>query len=196
MASNALRKVLSLELEEKILNGGSLIALIGVFLPWIGGEWLGGETLSYSGLGFYTSFLGVGVLLLHLFVLLVTFVPLAGGPVIVRKRNKESARFLASLGATILTVSMWTVLLKFTFEFSRLEIHFGLYTTLIAGLVSALYTFLRFQEQRKAQVKELFHHPDSYEYEQPKSDPLLENNPPPPPPPPPPPEPEEHRPYR
>lgn len=195
MSGNIFKKLLGLDLEEKILNGGALLACIGLFFPWLGGEWLGGETVSYSGLGFYTAFLGAAVLLLHLFILVTTFVPLAGGPVIVRKRVKELYRLVAASQATIFTVAIWTVLIKFTFEFSRLEIHFGLYCTLIGSLVTTLYTFLRYQEQRKQQVKELFHHPDDY-VEPMQKEFVSEREPPPPPPPPPPPEPEEHRLYR
>lgn len=197
MASNAFKKLVSLDLEEKILNGGSLFAIAGLFFPWMTGQWLGGETVSYSGIGFYTSFLGIGVLFLHVYIILITLIPLTGGPVIVRKRNKELARLLASAQAVILTLCMWSVLVSFTFDFSRLEVKFGLYCTLIGCLVSMLYSFLRFQEQRKSQVKELFHHPDDYAEPEPREKVFTHEHPtPPPPPPPPPPSPEEHRLYR
>ena len=67
---------MGLELEEKILNAGAVVAIVGVFLPWIGGEQLGGSTVSYSGFGFYTTIIGVSVFALQLFVLLITLIPL------------------------------------------------------------------------------------------------------------------------
>ena len=67
--------ILKLELEEQILNGGALIGLIGVFLPWLSGEWLGGDAITYSGFGFYTSFLGFAVFFLLLFILGITVIP-------------------------------------------------------------------------------------------------------------------------
>jgi len=165
MASKILRKLLALDLEEKILNGASLVAFICVFFPWIGGEWLGGKIITYSGLGFFTSFIGIFILLLHLFLLLITLIPLTGGATIVSRRNKDIVRLWVSVLATILTVSVWSVLTKFTFEFSRLEIHFGLYGTMIASLVTALYSFLLFQEGRRGQVHDLFSHGDTQRVE-------------------------------
>jgi|TARA_Y100000310_G_scaffold248856_1_gene254836 hypothetical protein len=149
---------MALDLEEKILNGASLAAFLSVFFPWVGGEWLGGDVITYSGLGFFTSFIGLTVLLLHLYILLITFVPVTGGPPIVQRRNRDIVRLLAALLASILTIAIWTVLTKFTFEFSRLQVHFGLYGTLGGSLVCLLYAFLRYQESKHSVVKELFSH--------------------------------------
>ncbi|MCA9371169.1 MAG: hypothetical protein KC680_04380, partial [Candidatus Peregrinibacteria bacterium] len=137
-----------LDLEEKILNIGSLSALVCVAFPWVSGEWLGGKHVTYTGLGFFTSFIGIAIVLLHLYVLLVTLIPLTGGPAIVQEKNKDGLRLFTTLLASALTVAAWSVLTKVSFEF-RLEISFGLYGTLIGSLVSSLYSFLLFQEKRK-----------------------------------------------
>jgi hypothetical protein len=42
MHSRMLRNLQSLELEERILNAGAVVAAVSVFLPWMSGEWLGG----------------------------------------------------------------------------------------------------------------------------------------------------------
>lgn len=65
MASRIAKAFTALELEERILHAGSIIAIIGVFLPWVSGEWLGGDAVTYTGLQFYTSFLGIAILLLR-----------------------------------------------------------------------------------------------------------------------------------
>lgn len=148
-----------LSLEEKILNLGSAVALVCIFFPWVGGEWLGGKHITYSGLGFFTSFIGLTVLLLHLYLILITVIPLTGGPAIVKRHNKDVVRLFVSLLASVLTVAAWSVLTKFTFEF-RLQIAFGLYGTLIGSLVSALYSFLLFQEKRRGEAQEFHHHRD------------------------------------
>ncbi|MDD5623277.1 MAG: hypothetical protein PHI23_01040 [Candidatus Peribacteraceae bacterium] len=194
MASNFLRKIIGLELEEKILNVGALIGLVGVFLPWIGGERLGGLNTSYSGFGFYTSFIGIVVFLLLLALLLITIVPLTGGPILLRKRHREVARLCLAGAAVILILAALSVLTKVTFEFSRMEVRFGIYVSLIGSLITLLYAFLRFQEQRRNQVQEIFHHPDE-EVTPPKKEKEAAESfeAPPPPPPPPPLEPEEHR---
>ena len=190
VSSKFMHRLSSLELEEKILNLASLIAIVGVFLPWMGGEWLGGESAAYSGLAFYTSFLGIAVLLLHLTNIFITAIPITGGPILVRKRSKEFVRLLLTGQATILILASLSVLTKVTFEFSRMEVRFGILVSLIASMVATLYTFLRYQEQRRSEVHELFHHPDDTAITTEKDGELTK---PPPPSPPPPPEAEEHR---
>jgi hypothetical protein len=193
MSSSFLRKLTSLELEEQILNSSAIVSIIGVLLPWMGGEWLGGDNVTYSGLGFYTSFIGLSAFLLQIFIVLITVIPLMGGPVLVKKRHREIVRLSATILASILILSALSVLTKVTFEFSRMEIRFGIYVTLVGSLVATLYAHLRFQEQRKSYVHELFHHPEDIEQvpERNESAPI-----PPPPPPPKAPEPEEHRLFR
>lgn len=156
MAGNIIKKVLGLHLEEKILNGASFTAFISVFFPWIGGEWLGGKMVTYSGLGFFTSFVGIAILMLHLTILLIFWIPLAGGPVIISGRHMHVTRLLTSALATILLGAVWSVLTKFTFEFSRLEIHFGLYVCIIASLVTVMYSFLLLQEEKRSSASNIF----------------------------------------
>ena len=160
MAKTFLRKVASLELEEQILNAGAAVALVGVFFPWVGGEWLGGETVAYPGFRFYTSFLGIAVFFLELFVLLITIIPLTGGPALVRRHNRNAARLLATSQATILILASLSVLTKTTLEFARMELRFGIYVSLIGSLVALLYSFLRYQDQKRREVQDLFQHPE------------------------------------
>ena len=190
MWSRLLRALKVLELEERILNTGALLAVLGVFLPWLSGEWLGGESVSYGGLHFYTAFLGIAVLFLNLFILLVTLLPVLGGPSPLRKRAKHTMRLIASVLSTLLILASLSVLIRVTFEFSRMEVRFGVYVTLIGSLLATIYAFLRVQEQRKLEAQEVFRHPEDQK-------PTMEQRethvkPPPPPPPPPPLEPEEY----
>lgn len=183
------RMLATLNLEERIFHAGALLATVGVFLPWISGEWLGGERTSYSGLSFFTGTLGWMVLLLHLCVLLLTLIPLLGGPVLVRRRQLGIVRLLCSAQAAIITLIALSILTSVTFEFSRMEVRFGLYLSLIGSIVATLYAFLEWQQLRKRDGAELFHHPE-------QSSPLERSEghlpPPPPPPPPPPLKPEDH----
>ncbi|MBT7337847.1 hypothetical protein HN801_04020 [Candidatus Peregrinibacteria bacterium] len=160
---NIVGRILALELEEKILNGAALVAFISVFLPWVGGEWLGGKTVTFNGLGFFTSFIGLTILLIMTFILLITIIPITGGPTLIKKKNKDYARLLASILATVLTIAIWSVLTKCTFEFSRLQIHMGLYGTLMGSIVCSLYSFLKIQDGRKSEVKDIFLHHDQPE---------------------------------
>jgi len=181
MPNRALAKFKALKIEEQILNGASLMAFVCVFFPWVGGEWLGGKIITYSGLGFFTSFIGLTVLLLNAYILLITLIPLTGGPNIVQRKNKDLVRLLIALLSTMLTIAIWSVLTKFTFEFSRLQIHFGLYGTLIGSVVSTLYGLLLYKEGLRSSVREIFTHDEPRHSE---------------PPPPPASEPEEHNIYQ
>ncbi|MBI3331355.1 hypothetical protein HYZ99_00160 [Candidatus Peregrinibacteria bacterium] len=190
MPSRALRNLLKLELEEQILNGGLIVAMVGIFCPWISGEWLGGDTISYSGFSFYTLILGYVIFLLLLGTFLMTAVPLFGGPVFVKRRYREILRLITIGLCTVLVLAALSVLTLVIVEFQRMEVRFGIYLTLIGSLVALFYAFLRFQEQRKSQVQELFHHPEDPGVSERKESAVP---PPPPPPPPPAPAPEEHR---
>ncbi len=192
MAHKLVRTLAALELEERLLNAGALIAMLSLFLPWIGGDWLGGDSVSYSGFGFYTGFLGITVFLLELFVLLLTVVPLLGGPMLVRKRYRELVRLIVSGQALILVLGILTVLMRVSFEFTRMEVRFGIYICLAGAILALAESLQRFAVQRRSQPSELFHHPEDRPVPSVRDESLL-TPPPPPPPPPPAPEPEDHR---
>jgi len=126
MIRNFIKRVRALELEEQILNAGAFTALVGIFLPWTGGHMLGSDSVVYSGMGFYTSFIGIAIFLIHLFVLLITILPLTGGPTMIRRNQKEYVRLFFGAQATVLVIAALSVLAKVTFEFSRMEIRFGI----------------------------------------------------------------------
>lgn len=189
---NRLKHALNgLELEERILNGAAILGIVSVFLPWLSGEWLGDEVVSYSGFEFFTSFIGILIFALHLLLVLIVVVPMFGGPVIVKRRYREIVRLCIAGQATILSIAALSVLTKVTYDYTRMEIRFGIYVTFICSLVAAFYSFWRLQEQRKTEKSELFHHPDDQSA---PAERIETTQPLPPPPPPPPPlRPEEHR---
>jgi len=183
--------IISLDLEEKILNTGSIIAIIGVFLPWLSGEWLGGDSIAYSGFSFFTAFLGTFVFLLHVFLVLVSLVPMTGGPILLKKRFREPVRLAVATQATVLLLAALSVLMKVTLEFSRMEVRFGIYFALLGSIASTIYAFILYQEHRKIFAPELFRHPEDVILV-PEVSAFELADVPPPPPPPPAPEPEDH----
>ncbi len=191
MANRIIQSIKTLDLEERILNGAVCVAILGLFMPWITGEWLGTEEASsYTGFGFFTAFLGFCVFLLLAVTLALTLVPALGGPVLVRKRHRDLVRLILCSQAGVLTLAALSVLTRITFEFSRMEIRFGIYVTIIGSIVAALYAFLRFQEFRREMAQGFFRHPEDHAAPPEKKE---DRAPPPPPPPPPAPEAEEHR---
>jgi len=83
-----------------------------------------------------------------------------------------------------------SVLAKVTFEFSRMEIRFGIFVAFIGSVIVLFYGLLRVQEQRRSQVRELFHHPEDSSATSSRPDQLSHPRPPPPPSAP---QPEDHR---
>jgi hypothetical protein len=152
-----MRKIAGMELAERLLNCGALVGSLGVFLPWISGEWLGGEPLRYAGFQSYTTVHGVGILALNAFILSITLIPLSGGPHIVTEQKKHTIRLLASSQAVILTLLALSVLTSITLEFSRMGIRFGIYVSLLGNLLAAFEAFCQWKEQREQQVRSFFH---------------------------------------
>lgn len=189
MLTRLRRLFASLDLEERILNGAAIFALISVFLPWFSGEWLGEETVSYSGFHFFTAFIGTLIALLHVVILALTILPAFNAAVFMHKKQKELVRLFLASQATVLSVAALSVLTIVTYDYTRMEIRFGIYFTFIGSLVAAFYTFWKYQEQRRLEPQSHFHHPDDMvQTDGPMALPDL----PPPPPPPAPPKPEEH----
>ncbi len=178
----------AMELEEKVLHIGVLVCILGLFVPWIGGQW-SGNVQQWSGFGSYTGFIGHVVLLVQLFVLFITISPLLGGPVLIRKANRHFVRLSLSCICTILLVMSFTVLFRLTSQLSGAEIRFGIYVSIVGSAITSLYAFLKYQEEKRSQNQALFIHPDEQAPPRPKvtavADALPEDRPPLPPPPPP-----------
>ena len=193
MSRSIVKSLKYLDIEEKILNFGSVIAAIGVFMPWFGGEWFGEPTV-WTGFGFYTSFVGLLIFLAHIFIILLTALPLFGYQLI-RPSLRDVLRLIVGLECVILVIVVWSILTNIAFDRAQMEIRFGIYLTLVGSIIVSLYAFLRVQQQRRRNVQELFHHPEdelegSTRFSPKDSD---QEDAPPPPPPPPPPKPEEPR---
>lgn len=184
---------MALELEEKILNAALLVTAIGVVLPWIGGDWPGGDSVSYSGFGYSTSFLGLTVFVMSVFQLLLTLVPVWGGPVFIKtKRYRELLRLWLTAQSVVLVIAALSVLMRVSaLEFTRLNVRYGIYICLAASIVALFEACQRYVGYRKIQGNPLYHHPE----DQARTEVTQETMATPPPPPPPPPAPplEEHR---
>ena len=179
-----------MELEDQILHAGVVVCVAGVLMPWFGGDWSGTQTL-WTGLGFYTAYIGWGVLLMQLFLLLSMLVPLIGGPVLLRRTIRHTVRLILCFSSLILLLAALSVLIRVTFEFSGVDVRFGIYLSLVGSGISTLYAFLRYQEQNKTASQEQFRHPDEKPVVR---TPELDDTLPPPPPPPPPAAVEDHHP--
>lgn len=173
-----------MELEEKVLHTGLILCLLGLFVPWLGGQWAG-EVQQWNGFGFYTGFIGHAAFLIELFIVGMTLSPLLGGPVIVRKAIRNYVRLLLSAITSVLLLSCFGILLRLTSQVSGAEIRFGIYVSIVGSVLATLYAFLKYDEQRKNEVQHLFQHPDEQRLKRVDPDPIHEQRHPIPPPPPP-----------
>jgi hypothetical protein len=177
------RLLANLDLEDRILAAASLFAFVSVFLPWMSGQWLSEEAVSYSGIHFFTSYIGMTVALCMLAVFVMTIVPAAGGQLPLKRRQRETLRSSLAILAAVLTLAALSVLINVTYDYTRMDIRFGIYATFAGSIVSAFYAFWKLQEFRKSEPHEVFHHPEEMVQQEDRRDPF--DVPPPPPPPPP-----------
>lgn len=193
MWTNVKRALSALDLEERILNGSTLASLVFLFFPWLSGELAGREPVSYSGLESHVSYIGGAILILHVAILLITILPVIGAPVMIKRAWRATMRLWFAIQAAVLILAALSVLTRVTYEFRGLEIRYGVYFALVCALISALYAFLQWQEERRREVQDLFHHPEDTGHPVPAQESDIRMQPVPPPPPPPPPlQPEEH----
>ncbi len=190
MAFRIQRLFSSLDLEDRILTGASAIAFAGVFFPWISGEWLSDDPVSHSGFEFFTAYLGTLVALMQLAIIILTVVPAAGGPVMMKRKPREILRLILAAQSAFLTLSALTVLVNVTYDYTRMDIRFGIYITLAGSILSTFYAFWKMREYLQNAPHESFHHPEEPVMNEERREHI---SPPPPPPPPPPLSPEEHR---
>ncbi len=196
MARSMRQIIRSMELEEKILNGAAIVGALSVFLPWLSGEWLGGPIEHYSGFGFFHTFLGLAVFLLHLCMLALALLPAFGVRLPWTRRQREHIRFTMALLATAIALGALSVLAQLTFESTRMDIRFGVYVAIVAGIVTAFYAWLRLQEVLRSESGDHFGHPEDPDVPPRRHPEEKSFTPPPPPPPPPPMPPEDHRMHR
>lgn len=191
MWSNVKRALAALDLEERILNGSTLASVVFLFFPWMSGQLAGRDPVSYSGLEFYVSYIGGTILIIQIAILLMTILPIVGAPVMIRREWRHTIRLWLAIQAPVLILASLSVLTRVTYEFRGLSIRYGVYFSLVCALISALYAFLQWQEERRKEVQDLFHHPEDVAtpVQQPE---IRSQQAPPPPPPPPPLQPEDH----
>lgn len=190
MSGNFQRFIAGLDVEERILNGAALFAIVSIFLPWFSGGWLGDEIVSFSGFGFYTSFMGWIIFILLLSVIIITFGPLFGMRIFRRQMSRDVCRLCLSSLSSILSIMTLSVLMKVTYDYTSMNIRFGIYCTLIGSVIATFYSVWKMQSHRTNVIQEVFQHPDDH---QPSDIPDIRQPSAPPPPPPRPLGPEEHR---
>lgn len=137
-----LTKINQLPIEEKIINSAYSIAIISVFLPWLAGNSVSGEVITYNGFSFHAGIMGLVSFLLALFCLAIKITPLLFGKQLIRFDRQEYVRFHTTAAMLIIILCALSVYASISWEIERLDIHFGLYLNLASSIVACVYTFL------------------------------------------------------
>ena len=153
MRSRFLTNIIRLGTDEKILISASVISIAGVFLPWISGEWLGGEDIRHNGLSFYTSIIGMSILVLNLFIVGMSVWPMQ------RTSPAEDAaraviRTTLAIIATVIALAALSVLMNVAYEFARLSVRIGIYVTIIGSVICTFYAYVKLRELKRTEQEQ------------------------------------------
>lgn len=192
MLEKLIRSLKSMELEEQIYHIAVLMCGFSVLLPWFGSHDVTYQ--SWMGIDFYTGYIGRLVLIIQCFLLTMTILPMLGGPTLIQRSYRPLLRLVLSGMSSLLIIAAFTVLVRVTSEIANTEVRFGVYVSIVSGIIAFLYAYLRYQQYAKLRQQEVFRHPEEKKIIVPQVDTDLSVSLPLPPPPPPPPL-EDHRPF-
>jgi hypothetical protein len=156
--------LLRLTAEEKVIGIGSLIMLIGTFMPWYSVVMnFDKKSLTETGFSGDLGVIGFVVFLMSLISLIVLLgenlhLPL---PQFGYKREQILFFFLGeSFFLTLLTMAIYT---KRSLEFTEAGLRFGVYIVLLGAFFGALSAFALTQKKKKKEVQEFFAHEQEVE---------------------------------
>ena len=150
----------TLEIEQKILLTAVIITIIGLFLPWTTGQWLGAEADVGSSFALFTT-TNAWLLLLGNFALLSTL-----HPTIIQKvwlnytQRIHAIQLIISIACLLLMIAVSTTVYEMSNEASLLHTGFGMYVSLLSMTVSVMYSYILKINHDKDRSKPNFSHPN------------------------------------
>lgn len=151
--------LLRLTAEEKVIGIGSLIMLIGTFMPWYSVVMnFDKKSLTETGFSGDLGVIGFVIFLMSLISIIVLIgenlhLPM---PKFDYKREQILFFFLGeSFFLTLLTMAIYT---KRSLEFTEAGLRFGIYIVLLGAFFGALSAFALIQKKKNKEVQEFFAH--------------------------------------
>lgn len=151
--------LLRLTAEEKVIGIGSLIMIIGTFMPWYSVIMnFDKKSLTETGFSGDLGVIGFVIFIMSLISLLVLVaenmhLPL---PQFGYKRDQILFFFLGeAFFLILLTMAIYT---KRSLEFTEAGLRFGIYLVLLGAFFGALSSFALIQKKKKKEVQEFFSH--------------------------------------
>lgn len=156
--------LLRLSPEEKVLSIGSLLVLLGSFMPWYsvetGFERAASHENAFSGdlgvIGFVVFLFMIINLLLLLGESLHIKIPTFG-------HKKENVLLFLMAESAFLVLLIIAIYTKRSLDFTNAELRFGIYTALVGTCLGSFAAFAQLQKKERKSVEEFFGHEEPEE---------------------------------
>lgn len=149
--------LLRLSIEEKVIGIGSIVVILGTFMPWYTTVVLNlDKGMTESG---FSGDLGVIGFVAFLFMLMSLGFLMADHLNVRLPRfgfQKESIMLFLNGESAFLLLLVVAVFTKRSLEFTNAEIRFGLYTALIGAVLATFASFALIQKRLKKEAKAFF----------------------------------------
>jgi len=150
-----------MDIEEKILLTAVCITIVGLFLPWTSGLWLGSADDVGSSFKLFTTTNALLILIGNL-LLLGTLFPFISVKVLSSDAMAkiDTIRLIISSICLLLIITMSTFIYEMSNHISELNTGFGMYIALLSVTVSVMYSYIVKTGHDKDKTKPNFIHPN------------------------------------
>lgn len=149
--------LLRLSAEEKIIGVGSLLIIVGAFMPWHSIVMsFDKKSITQTGFGGDLGVIGFVIFIMAI----LTLLSLVGDHMHIKLPqfgySKEQVLFFLmgqNAFLVLLTIAIYT---KRSLDFTEAELRFGIYLALIGAFLGAFAAFAQIQKTKKKEVQEFF----------------------------------------
>lgn len=159
--------LLRLTAEEKVIGIGSLLMLVGTFLPWYSVVMsFDKKSLTETGFSGDLGVIGFVVFIMSLISILVLLGENLQLPIPRFGYKREQILFFFLAEAFFLTVLVMAVYTKRSLDFTDAGLRFGIYLVLLGSFFGGLSSFALIQKTKRTEVREFFSHEQEEENEE------------------------------
>jgi hypothetical protein len=166
--------LLRLSPEEKVLSIGSLLVILGSFMPWYSVET--GFERAASHENAFSGDLGVIGFVVFLFMI-INLLLLLGESLHIRiptfGHKKENILLFLMAESAFLVLLIIAIYTKRSLDFTNAELRFGIYTALVGTCLGSFAAFAQLQKKERKSVEEFFGHEEAEEDMQEESQPAV-----------------------
>lgn len=162
--------LLRLTAEEKVIGIGSLVMLIGIFMPWYTVVMnFDKKSLTETGFSGDLGVIGFVIFLMSLISLLALVSENMHLPLPQFGYRREQIIFFFLGESFFLTLISMAIYTKRSLEFTEAGLRFGSYTVLLGAFFGALSAFALIQKSKRKEVQEFFSHEQEEEMDAPET---------------------------